>query len=51
MGIHTSCKTEAARGMLGIHIYYKFGAVRPIYQMARARTRMGTHIHFHAKKY
>ena len=51
MGIHILCKIRAARGVMGIHLSCKIEAVQPIFQRARARSRMGTLIHFHAKKF
>ena len=53
MGIHLSCKIGAARGTMGIHLSCQIRAVQRISQRARAnaRSRMGTHIHFHAKKF
>ena len=51
MGINILCKIEAARDTMGIHLSCQIGAVQPIFQRARARSKMETHIHFHAKMF
>ena len=53
MGIHILCNIGAARGTMGIHLSRQIRAVQRIFQRVRvnARCKMGTHIHFHTKKF